>query len=225
MGFDTMTEAPKLRTSDSTSFCRMFYRDYDLETMQQYDTAKGIDFTQMFYECTSIHTIPMMNTSNGEQFDEMFYKMISLEYSPELDLSKGITARAMFSGCEVLEYVLPFKSTAHVTNMVQMFNGCQSLKKIFDPIDFSSITSPDNVTNMFNQCIDLEEVEFVENTLKVSLSLEGTNLNRESILGILRGLPTVTNSPTLTLTDIPYLTAIAESEFQDARAKGWNLVL
>ena len=78
---------------------------------------------------------------------------------------------------------------------------------------------------MFNQCLDLEEVEFVENTLKVSLSLENTNLNYESLIGIIRGLPTVTNSPTLTLTGIPNLSTVAESEFQAARVKGWNLVL
>ncbi len=225
MGLDTMREAPKLRTSDSTSFCRMFYRDYDLEGMQQYDTAKGVDFTQMFYECTSLHVVPCMATSEGEQFDEMFYKTISLEYSPEMDLSKAVSVKGMYSGCEVLEYVLPFKSTSHVTNMIQWFNGCSSLKKIFDPIDFSSITSEARVASMFNQCLDLEEVEFVENTLKVSLSLENTNLTRESLLGILQGLPTVTNSPTLTLTGIPNLSTISESDFQTARVKGWTLVL
>jgi hypothetical protein len=39
-----------------------------------------------------------------------------------------------------------------------MFAGCESLKKIYGVLDFTSAT---NTVGMFNGCIDLEEVEIV----------------------------------------------------------------
>jgi hypothetical protein len=95
------------------------------------------------------------------------------------------------------------------------------LKKIYSPIDFSSAT---NVVGMFHDCIDLEEVAFVPGTLKTSLSLENTNLSLECMIDIINGLPSVTNSPTLTLTDIPAVGEIPESVVNTAMLKGWTIV-
>ena len=91
------------------------------------------------------------------------------------------------------------------------------------PIDFTSITTDDAALNMFNECNDLEEVSFVDGTLKVSLSLADTNLSLESLLGILQGLPEV-EGKTLTLTGIPSVGELTVDNIQLATAKGWSIV-
>ena len=224
MGYDTMDTAPYLRTAKCTNMTRMFSGCYDMETTQQYQTENVTSFTGMYYECTSLHTVPIMDTRSGQAFDSMFYSCINLKYSPEMILDNATNVVGMYSGCSIMEYVLPFGSTANINNMGRWFKDCGSLKKIFTPIDFSSITSDESVVEMFSGCIDLEEVEFVENTLKVSLSLENTNLTKECLLGILQGLPVLETPKTLTLTDIPCLAEISESEFIHATGKGWTIV-
>jgi hypothetical protein len=74
---------------------------------------------------------------------------------------------------------------------------------------------------MFNGCIDLEEIEFKPGTLKVSLSLANTNLTADCIVDILDGLPEVTNSPTLTLLNIPSMEDVPVTSITDAENKGW----
>ena len=224
MGYDTIDVAPKVRTGNSTNMTRMFCRCYDMEETQQYQTDNVQYFTGMYYECTSLKYVPIMNTMNGINFDSMFYRCLSMEHSPEMQLNNATSVIGMYNACELMEYILPFGSTANVTNMARWFKDCSSLKKVFTPIDFSSITQDSAVEDMFSGCIDLEELEFVDDTVKVSLSLENTNLSVECLLGILQGLPSVDNSPTLTLTDIPNVARIDESEFSSAISKGWNIV-
>ena len=220
---DTMVTAPKLRTHNVTTMCRMFYQCYDLTEVPQYDTIHVIDFTGMFSECSELKTVPIMGTINGTTFDNMFYKCSNLLYSPEMSLASAQSCIGMYSGCANMTRVLPFGSTAKVTSMKQMFNGCTSLTRISTPIDFTSITTDDAVLNMFNECNDLEEVSFVDGTLKVSLSLADTNLSLESILGIIQGLPRVTGK-TLTLTGIPSVGELTADNIQVATDKGWSVV-
>lgn len=220
---DTMVSAPKLRTHNVTTMCRMFYQCYDLTDVPQYETIHVADFTGMFSECSELKTVPIMDTINGVTFDNMFYKCSNLLYSPEMSLASAHSCIGMYSGCANMTRVLPFGSTAKVTSMKQMFNGCTSLKKITTPIDFTSITNEGDVLNMFNECNDLEEVNFVDGTLKVSLSLADTNLSLESLLGIIQGLPEV-EGKTLTLTGIPSVGELTADNTQVATDKGWSLV-
>jgi hypothetical protein len=199
----------------------MFYGCTALEEVQQYKVNNVKTFTQMFAGCTSIEFIPTMGTYSGEVFDQMFEGCIRLKNSPEMVLNNAKSVYKMFSGCTSLEYVLPFGSTDKVTNFREMFAGDESLKMIYSPIDFSSAT---NTVGMFNGCIDLEYLTIVPGTLKTSLSLADTNLSLDVMLAIINGLPTVTNSPTLTLTGIPAVGEIPESVVNTARLKGWTIV-
>ena len=219
--FDTMVTSPKVRTHNTVDMTRMFYDDVALKEVQQYKVNSVKTFTQMFAGCTSLQYVPTMGTYNGENFDQMFDGCIKLKTSPEMALDNAKSVYKMFNGCTSLEYVLPFGSTANVTNFREWFSGCDSLKKIYSPIDFSSAT---NVVGMFHDCIDLEEVAFVPGTLKTSLSLENTNLSLECMIDIINGLPSVINSPTLTLTDIPAVGEIPESVVNTAMLKGWTIV-
>lgn len=216
--YDTMVTSPKLRTQNTTIMTRMFYRCYSLTEVQQYNTDNVTDFTGMFAECNSLEEVPCMKTKSGNTFDQMFYLCQNLNYSPEIVLDSATSTIGMYSGCTNLEYVLPFGSTANVVSMKEMFNGCESLKKIYTPIDF---TSASDASGMFNGCIDLEEIEFKPGTLKVNLSLANTNLTADCIVNILDGLPEVTNSPTLTLLNIPSMEDVPVTSISDAENKGW----
>ena len=221
---DSLTISPKIRTGDSKSFCRMFYRCYDLETVQQYDTKSGLDFTGMYQECASVEYIPPTNTFNGLHFDNMFYSCSKLVYSPELMLNNALTVEGLFSGCVNLKRVLPLGSTKTVTNMKRMFNGCTSLMYISSPIDFSGIIDEQFIEEMFNGCESLEEVDFVEKTLSFSISLENTNLTKTSILNIFKGLNEVIGPKLVNLTGVPEANNLTSDDISIASNKGWQVI-
>ena len=221
---DTMSVAPKLRTSDATSVCRMFYRCYELEVAQQYDVRKCIDFTGQYTECTNLKVVPCMNSFSGKLFSNQFKMCSFLEHSPEMILDHATNVSAQYSGCSNLERVLPFGSTKNVTDMKEWFNGCSALRIIYSPIDFSSITSDGKVYAMFNDCLDLEEVEFVEGTLTVSISLVDTNLSAECISGILRGLPEISTGKSINLSGIPSFDLVPTEDIEFAEARGWSII-
>ena len=226
----SFTSAPKLITKDSTNFIRMFYQCYNLETTQQYNTINGRDFTGMYQECTSLDSVPYMGdvgTAKGVTFDNMFNKCSVLRYSPEMNLVNATSVVSMYSGCVNIERILPFGSTARITDMREWFNGCISLVKIMREIDFSSITSADKINNMFNECDSLEYVKFKSGTLKVSLSLQGTNLTKACLVDIIQGLPSVTGTGSikyLNLADIDAVAEIEEQYIENAAAKGWQII-
>ena len=220
---DIMISSPKLRTDDVTTVVRMFYRCYALTDVQQYDYRKCEDFTGQFTECTSLKTVPCMFTVSGKIFDYQFKKCSLLEYSPRMILDEATRVVGMYSGCTMMKRVLSFGSTAKISNMKEWFNGCSALQIITDPIDFTSIEDETAVENMFNECVDLEVLSFVPNTLKVSLSLAGTNLSIECIDAIIEGLPTV-EGKTLNLTNIPNVEYADSALIQEATAKGWTIL-
>lgn len=230
-GREDIVKAEKLLTGDVTTVARMFYQCYNLEETQQYNTIHCVDFTGQYQECRSLTKVPFMGdhgTERGITFDNMFNKCSMLEYSPEMSLKNATSVVGMYSGCTNLTRVLPFNSTKKIENMKYWFNGCISLIKITDPIDFSSITTAENVDSMFNECESLEYVKFVEGTLKVSLSLKGTNLSRDCLIDIIEGLPSVSSSgeiKILNLTDIPEASDVDDTYLASAATKGWQILI
>lgn len=220
---DTLTTAPRIRTLKTNNMCRMFYNCTSLVNPNQYYSKYVTDFTGMYQNCSLVTELPVMFTRNGKMFDRMFYGCSSLKYSPELQLDNAVSAQEMFSGCSNMEKVNIFGSTKNLSTMKGMFNNCSLMKKIYDPIDFTSIKVDDAVKDMFNNCLELETVEFVPGTLKVSISLANTNLSRTCILAILEGLPTVTNGKSINLYGIPALSNMTEDDLNIATKKGWTV--
>ena len=224
--YDTMVTSPKLNTVNTTNMRKMFYRCYDLENVEQYDTRKVVDFSGMFQECSSLVSVPFMSTLSGTNFDDMFNGCARLDHTPELDLDSAISVKNFCNGCVNLRRVLPFGSTRNVINMLQMFNDCESLETIDSPIDFTSVIYDDNVVDMFSGCQELKDVKVVENSIKVSISFNGTNLSEESVISVLEGLAQLDSGvvKTLDLRDIDSVRDIDESEFQTAINKGWEIL-
>lgn len=122
-----------------------------------------------------------------------------------------------FTNCSASEIVLYF-STKNVENYNLTFRYCLSLVKIIGVLDFSSAT---NVTNMFLNCTNLEEVTFEPNTLSLSISLaQSSKLTSVSVQSIIDGLATVETSQTLTLNSA-ILSQLTDEQWLIAEEKNW----
>jgi lipopolysaccharide export system protein LptA len=227
MDQDTMTVAPKLRTKDVTTARRMFFRCYGLTEVPQYDWRNLLDGQSMFEEASAIETIPFMNTDNMTSAERMFYGATSLRQSPEMSLRSATTMKDMFYGCLNLVRVNPFGSTKNVTDMTRAFSGDDALEKIDSPIDFSSITDASALTDIFKDCIELNKLYVVENTLSVSLDVSNTNLSIESLNSVFEGLAKYTgnsvNAPTLDIRGIDATIDLTGKDKAIVFNKGWNL--
>ena len=122
-----------------------------------------------------------------------------------------------FSNTKGLEEVDLNFSTKKITVYANAFQN-STVKKIIGVLDFFSAT---NVTNMFNNCTNLEEATFAPNTLSISISLaQSSLLTSASIQSIVDGLATVTTAQTLTLNKAIVLT---DEQKSTINAKGWTL--
>ena len=227
-GNTLMISAPKWRTENVTTFCRMFYNNTALEEIPQYNFQNAIDVSGFVQECKELKSVPYMNTYKCKNFNKMFYGCTKLIYAPEMYMSRATSMDSMYAGCVNLIRVLPFGNTGSVTNMKNAFSGCSALTRIDSPIDFSSITSAANVVDMFYDCIELEYVRVVPNSLSVSISFENTNILKDSILSIFEGLKAYTGAedyaPVLNLTGVEAVGLLSEDELAIPTTKGWQLV-
>lgn len=226
----SIVEAPRLRTEDVTTVSRMFSGCSNLEFTQQYNTKSCNDFSAQYYGCSKLKYVPYMfeGTSKGTKFDNMFNGCASLEYTPKIDLSNATSTIAMFANCSNVSKINSLGDTSKITNMKQMFYGCESLIKISSPIDFTSISNSNAVEDMFTDCDLLESVKFAPGTLKVSLSLQGTNLTRIVMDDIISSLPSVDTSDgikTLDLRDIPESINVNTGLIASASSRGWRILI
>jgi hypothetical protein len=223
----TLTVGPKVRTNNTTTFRRMFYQDYNLEQIPQYNFSQATDIAGFVQECSKLETVPYMNTVRCSIFDNAFSGCSRLKFGPEIEMGKATTAVGMYSGCPNLVMVYSFGNTKNVTSMKSMFNGDSALEKIESPIDFSSITTASDVANMFNGCIELRYLRVVPETLSVSLSLQGTNLDVDSLLSVFEGLVPYTgdlaDAPTLNILDVEAASTLTSAQRALVTDIGWRL--
>lgn len=105
------------------------------------------------------------------------------------------------------------------TNINLMCSNAKELKTIKGEIDLTECT---NNTSAFVYCYALEDIEFKENSIKLSINFaNSTMLSSESVQSIIDGLATVETAQTLTLSSAIVLTDEQKSNIQ---AKGWTLV-
>lgn len=223
----TLKVGPKVRTNSTTSFRRMFYQDYNLEEIPQYNFAYANDIGGFVQECSKLEQVPYMNTIRCHIFDYAFSGCSLLKFGPEISMVQATSAIGMYSGCPNMVRVYPFGTTHGVTSMKSMFNGDSSLEKIDTPIDFSSIATASAVAGMFNECIELSYLRVVPETLSVSLSVQGTNLDVDSLLSLFDGLVPYTgdpsDAPTLNILDVESASLLSADQRAIVTNKGWKL--
>ena len=102
-----------------------------------------------------------------------------------------------------------------------MFYLCNNLITIL-PLDTSNGT---NFSNMFFNCSNLENIAFVVNCIKKSISFaESNKLTDESIQSIIDGLADLTGKTAQTITfhsDVK--NKLTEEQIASATSKNWNI--
>lgn len=105
---------------------------------------------------------------------------------------------------DLTEYSKKFSSLA------EAFRGQKKLKSVLGALDLSECT---NVTNVFFECSALEDVEFVPNTVKISIMFTScSKLTKASITSIINGLATDTSGNTVTLSKTAVNIAFGSTE-------------
>lgn len=167
-----------------------------ITTIPLIDTSKAVIFNNMFTNCKSLITIPLIDTSKSTGFNAMFYGCKSLTTIPQLDLSNGV-------------------------NFGNMFYNCTALITI-PKIDISKAT---NVSLTFSGCISLENITFVAECIKLSISfIQSPLLSDESIQSIIDGLADLTGQTAQTITFHPTVkNKLTEEQIASATSKNWNI--
>lgn len=91
-------------------------------------------------------------------------------------------------------------STSHVMTFPWAFRNCSKLATIEGALDFTSITYSSNVNSMFSGTALLKDVEFVEETINVALTISSALLTNESLISLIIGLKDRSDTTSLKLT-------------------------
>ena len=124
---------------------------------------------EMFSGCNNLSSVDLsyVKMTNINSTKNLFYNcsnITNIIVNDNTDLSNITNYESMFYGCEKLASVsnLIFNSQ-NVQNMKQMFFSCKNLKSIdLSNIKTSNITS-DAFLGMFNNCSNLNQIEFGDN--------------------------------------------------------------
>lgn len=202
-------DVSNFNTSNVTDMNSMFYYCSNLSELNvvNFNTEKLVDMSSMFGNCYGLTSLDLSkwNTPNAKNMNYMFQGCSKLEF---LDLSNwnasNVTKmKSAFNNCSKLTSLdLSGFNTAKVDETHSMFAGCQRLKNILGTIDVVSVY---NNTQMFNTCINLENV--ILKNIKINIQLGsgtswGTKLTNESLINTIKELwdySSGTSTHTLTL--------------------------
>ena len=110
----------------------------------------------------------------------------------------------------------------------EAFRGQKKLKSVLGALDLSECT---NANNFFMECYALEDVEFVPNTIKLSIDFDWqgrcTKLSKASITSIINGLSADTSGNTVTLSKTAVNNAFTDDEWATliATKSNWTISL
>lgn len=236
----TITYMPPLDFSGKTSLANAFYKCSALEKVALINTSGVTDFNSCFAGCKMITEIPLIDTSSGIDFTKMFSQCSALISTPCLDLSNGTVYNSMFirdtklqkieaifssnpasyncfaSQCSVLKEVIS-TSILYPTDAYNMFYRNQYLETV-PTMDLSNATS---LSGILMACTKLKNVSFVENSIKLSVSISSAVLSDESIQSIIDGLATVETTCTLSLhSDV--LAKLTDAQIETLANKNWT---
>jgi hypothetical protein len=153
----------------------------------EFDAFKNMDSINSFfannYNSYYLDKLDKLDLSNIKRAQYLFQentivKSVKIPSMPNLAL-----IHYMFQRCTSIEYVEVDTSLVNVVS--GLFNGCTSLKEIGKPLDFSKVS----YTSMtFNDCGELEKVEFVGTIIKGFDIHWSTKLTADSLESIVTHL-------------------------------------
>ena len=134
------------------------------------------------------------------------------------DTSNVLVANLAFRNISTLESIDLREFNRKFSNIQHMCFGSPLLHTIYGALDLSECT---NTGSAFLGCTNLANIEFVPNTIKLSLDFgQCPNLSQDSALSSINGLAVVETAQTLTL---PSSAKFTTKQKNDAFAIGWTI--
>jgi hypothetical protein len=176
---------------------------------QNYNNATNL--TAAFYN-SGLETQVSINTSAATSMDYMYsltrVKKLTLSNVP---LLQNLTSFAYT--CPLLEELTIVAPSATIITILA--GSCPKLKKV--NLAFGSLVT--TTTNMFTGSINITDL--VITGITVSFSVLNLNLSATALNTLFTGLPTVTGSPSVTITGCP---GAATCDTSILTAKGWTAI-
>lgn len=218
-------DLPMINTSSMSTFSSNHFGN-GLRTIGL-DLTSATTFASIFAAHKSIERLELRNTQNVTSFYGMLEDCVTIKYV-SIDSMKSCGTLARFAVYARNLLSLSFgNEEIKVGTYEKAFQGCRLLKEINGRFNMDYAT---NVSYTFNGCYSLEKVEFVENTLRMSLSFgDCFNLSRDSMISIFESLsPDV--SATLSVSEHAFETNFTQEERSEwldyvTDTKNWVLAL
>lgn len=238
-------------TSRVTNMFKMFWTCTRLSSLNlsNFDTSNVIDMSKMFENCIELENIDIssFDTTNVKDMNNMFHNCLFLKAvdASHFNTCKITKMNSMFNSCLDLEELdVSSFDTSNVEQMQCMFALCRKIVTLdLTKFNLSGIKIYDEkfdeeyrreTYRMFDDCRSLKSIigshtlEEVESgnivALKIchtDLDLSTTQLDRASILAVIKGLSNA--QKTLTLGET-LLAKITEADKKIATDKGWTIV-
>ena len=197
LGFNNLIAVPFLDTSSVTNMSSMFQGCVCLTCVPLFDTSNVNNMSYMFSNCSSLLYVPLFDTHGVTDFRAMFQGCYSIPYVPAFETSIATSMSSMFQGCSNIKH-LSIKDSSKSKNMNSMFYGAVNIIHI-DMLDCSEMES---CTYAFLGAYSLKYINI--KNLKISLSLNNSNLLEKSSLLYMIENAAPTSSITITLSAYCY---------------------
>lgn len=190
-----------LDTSQVTDMYDMFNQSIYLKDIKlNIDTSKVTDMSFMFLGCNGLETLDLSN-----------FNTINLK-----------SARQMISFCDKLKTVDASNfDTRNLADFNSMFSNCDELTTLYANIDFSKAYTD---LSLFHSDYQLTNIVGRFSNIKQSFFIESSpNLTVNSLMVIINGLATVTETRRLTLSRTSY-DSLTNEQIAIATSKGWTVI-
>lgn len=214
-------DLPMLNTSSVTAFSASNFgpniRSVGL------DLSSAVTFSSVFANHTAIESLELINTGNISSFAGMLESCKSIR-TVTIGSMNSCNSIARFANEATLLSTVSFGSDVQAGSYERAFCNCRVLKTINGCLNLAFASS---VSMMFTNCVSLENVSFVENTISRSFSLSDCiNLSKESMISAFKGLNTDTPGD-ISVSAYAFEKAFTQEEREEwidyvTTAKGWS---
>ena len=155
-------------------------------------------------------------------------KLIAEDTSTTISLSYSHRVTAYTPTLELVDLT---EYSRKLNGLQEAFRGQKKLKSVLGALDLSECTTAASVSNIFFECPAIEDVEFVPNTIKISIAFDVyglcTKLTKASLTSIINGLSPDVTGQTVTISQTAVNNAFTTEEWDAlvATKTNWTIAL
>ena len=177
----------------------VFPDNFDLTFELQVDNLTTI--TYLFFGAKNLNTVKLIYKKHTDNAIGFTYAFRAINSLTEIDLTEFENLK--------------------ISNLSYTFFDLKNLVSIKGALDLSQCT---NTTHAFGSCSSLTDIEFVPNSISMSISFgDSSELSIDSVTSIINGLADLTDKGGQTVTFHKDLT-ITDEQKANINAKNWSLV-